>query len=371
MMPQLVVSKVDYKIQSIYDNKELEPLIKLMEEMGVENPKGLLPKVPDEDVRFTLTNTNSSFANAVRRILLEEIPGVCLDVDYKDIDSDDDFKLDDVLIKQINLLHIKQETRDGEFDQTYSGSTIFLYKYNNTNRAMNVTAKDLRITKHKPIDEMTKDYYVKSIKTGDLVPNPNVVLHRLRPGRFLYIKKIFFSRGITAEDGARFSLLHSLYYEPLGPTPFNNFKHAGNRSINTNYTSFKIGYSTNGNIKPKTVHRKLIDVLKGKVLKVRQLINDHIDAKKEGKTATGIHVRFINNIYEYRIDNEYITLSYILAHQCFEMDKTTPLLVPGIDRLDNNIAIIKIKSPTPNKVLIAGCDELLKKIAILDKALQQ
>ncbi len=69
----------------------------------------LLPNEPYQTVSFTLANTNSSMANAIRRVLVNELPIWSLQANISSINTDDDFIIPDELATKIKSVPISQE----------------------------------------------------------------------------------------------------------------------------------------------------------------------------------------------------------------------------------------------------------------------
>jgi len=137
----LKISDIKITDNSTKPSKELDDIFGTMKKFGIENPESLLPQVPSYNVEFKLKNTHVGFANAIRRILIEELPVKCMDFDEKELETDNDFILSDKLIKNLNLIPIRQEI---DMDE-YNRYTIFLYKYNDTDDIIEVNASDIKI----------------------------------------------------------------------------------------------------------------------------------------------------------------------------------------------------------------------------------
>ncbi len=135
----------DFKIEK---TPELDQIVELMSKYGIENGYDFLPKSVKKQVSFTLTNTNSAFANAIRRTLVEDIPTTCMVVDEKGIITDDVFisGMSDVLIKNIALVPIYQT---GPLIDTPDLFELYLYVFNHTNDIIDVTARDIKVASRK------------------------------------------------------------------------------------------------------------------------------------------------------------------------------------------------------------------------------
>lgn len=329
------------------DEKQLNQFIQIMAKHGVPAPKELLPKSIPHRVTFTISNTNSSFANALRRTLISEIPVRCLEVDERKIVTDDPYALNDFIIKRINLIPINQAHNSDNLD-------ISLFAMNKTNKVIDVWASDITITQNKKPVDVTK-----------LIPDPNVPLFALHPGKSIKITDLYIATGTAKQNAAKFSLLSNVSYDILDVEPYDMFTGQGKRSIETNPTSFKISYTTSANIDPKKVMQAVSDVLIAKCELFQERLSAYVTSgKTEYYEADGLKVT-TGDFHAYTFLDGYITMGTLLAHAGYALDPSVSYITSTIDRYDNEFAIIKIKHPTPNKLLadsIRLCIEQLQKI---------
>ena len=138
------ISILEKKVEK---SKELDSIIKHMEDFGIDNPLDLLPKNKWHDVSFILKNTHVGFAHGLYRILVEELQVICADVKEENIVTDDKFISDkiDRLVKNINLLPVKQSLSDDEV----AAYDIYLYKYNDTDDIIDITINDFVVVHRK------------------------------------------------------------------------------------------------------------------------------------------------------------------------------------------------------------------------------
>jgi len=395
-MSTLSITNITINKFSAVDSKELKNIVDLMIKYGIKNPLNLLPQTPWYEVSFRLNNTYTGFANGIRRILLEEIPTKCLDFDYNNhYETDDEFILIDKIQKDINLLPINQDIDDNKFDN-YS---IDLHVYNDTNEIVEIKAYDIRIT-NKSKNKINRDNsgkvlhdikqknelysyrrmsYEKNnqiinedpILINKLIPDSNITITSLRPGKYIIIKNISIIEGLCKDNAAKFSLLNEVKYKPIVKSIFNSFNNEGTRSIEQNPTTFDISFTTASNISVNNVINKLCNVLKNKLLITKEKIENYnnLENKLSYYSANNLEVSFKDNMFVYKIHGEYLTISKMLAQRCYLLDKNISFCVSTVDRFDNEIAIIKLKHPDPNKLLIASCEECIKDVEKLRKSL--
>lgn len=348
------ISNIKLTEHNVLENKELEYYAKLMEEDAVENPLDLLPKSTWHVVEFKLSNTYAGFANGLRRILIEEMPVKCISFDEKEMETDDEFILNDILIKNINLLPIDQAINDSDYH-------ITLYVENFTPKTIDIKAKDISITLGKK---------GKQIPITNLIPDPNILIVRLRAGKKLFIKKLFVEQGFAKNDAAKFSLLDNTTYDILDMEPHNQFTHKGTRSIEYDPKEFHLSFTTSGNIKPDHVINLMCDVALEKIERMKKNLNEYhksisLDNESKYYFNEELEVTYLDEVITFRFFKEYITLAYMIAHRCYMLDSTISFCTPTIDRYDNEIAIIKLKHPSPTKLLIAACDACISDINLV------
>lgn len=298
------------------------------------DPFDLLPKSTAQTLSFTLKNTYVGFAHGIRRVLLEEIPVLALDVDEKKILTDDEFILNDMLIKNINLIPLNQEmTADAAAD------TYHINVFNNTNEIIDVKATD-----------------IKGRGAANIIPDPNIIIIRLRPGKKLSIKDIYIVEGICAHDAARFTLFNNVSYKPIG-TPYDIYTSTGDRSITKDPTEFFIEFTTCGNISAKRVIKLAHKVIYDKVMRAKHLM----EAFARGEASPDLEYKKFHttSVEEYHFHKEYITFAAMLAQMCFVLDPNMPFCTHTIARYDSEIAIIKLRCADSKKIIIAALDKIL------------
>ena len=330
------IKLVENKLK-IDDN--LKAILKTMPENSID----LLPKVPTHTVSFSLANSNSSFANAIRRVLVEELDTYCLSLEEKALETNDDFMLSDVLIKNINLIPITQEINVEEID----AMSISLHVTNDTNDIIDVKASDIKIKNH-------------NINT--LIPNANIIIIRLRPGKYITINSFIIEFGKSKTNAAKFSLLNNVSYKITDMEPFDQFKDTGTRSIDYDCKSFDISFTTCGNIKPKTVINLLAKELTLQLTRCKAKIADYAKQDNDYYFANGLEVTTINAVRIYKFIDEYITLNYVIAHKCYSLDKNITYCSRSVARYDSEVAIIKMIHPNCNKLLLSAIDEILSEV---------
>jgi hypothetical protein len=353
----LKVDDVRIVEKKIVPNAYLLNVAKMMKESGIKDPLSLLPSNTWHEISFLLT-TYTSFANCIRRTLIEELPVKCLSIEDENIRSDDVYVINYLLKKNINLIPINQ-------DFNHTNYSIKLLKKNNTTDIIDVKASDIKLVLKS--GEFKKD----KVDISLLIPEQNIILARLRPGHKLEINNMKIINGFSKNDASRFSLLDNVSYEITDMVPFDIHNKTGDRSITKDPTKFKLSATTTGNIKPVHLIELLCSTLEERFNKCKKNITAYKNESKESKiyASDQLTVSYKNDIYEYRFIGEYVTIIYPIAHRAFMNDPNVPFCTPSVERYDTEIGIIKINHNNPNELLLGAIDSILEDIKILRKAL--
>ena len=333
------------------ESKEIDAICKLIKDFSdIERPEELLPTSVCEQVSFVISNTFTGMANAIRRCLMAEIETQCLHFEKENLETTDDYILYDALVKNINMIPIYQDA------VLEAKQVLYLYSKNNSHNFAEVMASEFVIAdnNHSP----PKESAAKKIMAETTLP-----IVRLMSARHINIKKCEIVRGFAYQDAAKFTLLNSVAYEPLDVTPYDPFTGEGVSSTRSNPTKFAISYITKGNIKPKEVMLKCCDSLIARL----NTFNDMIKARtasvlseqkpKSDTTAAGSNmiVTSKEDLHIYKCYGFYNTIGNLLAQKCYLLDENILHCSSSVERLDTEILILKLRHPTPNKLLMEAC----------------
>ena len=332
------ISNFAVRTRSINDTK-IEKFIKL----GVS--RDLLPRGEWHTARFTLKKTYSEFANGLRRALIEELPTLCMDFNSAEMHTDDQFILSDVVQKCINLVPINQEMKSRDIN-------IKLHVVNETDDVMDIKASNISCDK-------------------SIIPIPNIIIAKLRPGKYLTIDKLSIVEGLCKTSASKFSLLTNVKYEILDHEPYDMYSQKGVRSIEYDPKEFKLEFTTAGNIKPATVIKLLSDTLTARLERMETLLKEYMetlngqDSPNENKQdddyfSLGLEVKMQEKVKHYRFVGEYITLAYMVGKRCFLLDDNIKYCAPTISRYDSTeIGIVKLWHPDSDKLLMTSIKECI------------
>ncbi len=394
------------KIDEIKTRKtpELDVIVTLMSKHGFMNGYDLLPTSTKHKVSFQLNNTYSAFANAIRRTLVEDIPTKSLLINEKDIVTDDEFiaGMSDVLVKNLGLLPITQFSDVVDYPDRYD---IYLYVFNNTTEIIDVKAKDIsvvrKVTKKSKKEtgkrggaeeldvaestldldnEITEDVSTEDVlaksrgqkdtsykeSTYNLVPDDNILLMRLRPGKYLKLRNITIQTGTSAVDAGKFSLLNNIMYEPLDMQPYDQFTGKGTRSIDHDCKSFQLEFTTCGNILPKEVmklvHTKLSSDLTDLKKKIQLYINAGSGSYYSGQDC---EVTLRDDVYNFKFIGHYISELAMIAMCCYKLDDNIPFCAATVERYDSIVGLLRIKHVDFTKIILKAIETCQKDLDTL------
>lgn len=344
--------KIDHK--SILVNKYTELIKKYKLH---DDPVSLLPNTSWTLTRFELHNTTAGFANGIRRALLEEIPCQALSIKEVDVDTNDKFinGMIDVLCKNVGLIPIYQDEIKGikKSDEDLTG--LYLLITNTSQEIIDVKASDFK----------------PEAKAKDIIPNSNIIIARLRPGKTLSIKNVRIERGIGVQDAAKFSLLRSVKYTPIYDVkPFDQFSEKGVRSIAYCCKNFALEFSTHSNIQPIDVMKLVCNELSRRLSSISDKIQGYLQFREKSDIYIGDNIEVkkdSNDIICIKIVGEYITLMNMIANKCFELDNNILHCSASVERYDTNTGILKIKH-ADYSIITTAIDKLIEDLDIVSKS---
>ncbi len=313
-------------------NKYMQECMKYIKPHEAET---LLPSKDRYTVSFDLKETNSDFANAIRRCLIGEVEVAALDFDeYSDLDTSDAYILSDFIKKQINLLRIHQDhLLDGKFD-LYSKLDISLSKINKTDGIIDVKSDDIVITKD---GKQISDFVGK-----------NIVLTRLRPDCYIKIKNIKVVKGISRIDAGKFNPISNITYKIIDIDPIVETREGleGVSSMKSNPTHFYISYSTHKNIsEPKKLLVSCCNILIDRLEKIYDDLKN-INNKSTQYFSSLLELESNGGLKVLKIKGEYYTLVNLIARYCFVLTNgNIKFVTPALIHPDKEVGVVKIIHP--------------------------
>lgn len=307
------IENIDNKINIInIKNTKFEKLI-------VE--KNIIPDFPHSLLTFNILNTKSSFVNAIRRCILDEILVKALYFNMTDIRTNDRFILNDLIQERIQLIPLLQNIG---INKKFS-----LVAHNNTTSIISIYTDSI-----KDNDNSDTIYFNQNIKLFDLRPNKTISINNIHINEnYGYINNIY-SIGRAS-------------YEVI------NFDMKNNQSLNSNPTDFKFYIYSNGNISTYDILSKSINELENRLKKIKNLIQDYTEENDE------LIINKTNKLTIYYIKNEYHTLGNLLVDYMFDLDKSTNLLNYNNSHPSKNEITIKTDNPDSDKLITMAIDNII------------
>lgn len=354
--------KVDkIKIDDDYFKKtpEMNKLLTIMAKHGTQNGYELLPKAPLYRVSFELHDTYAEFANAIRRTLISRVPVSSLlaeefleDGKTQNIETDDEFVsgATNILIKTISGIPISQNEK---YTKNFESYGLSLNVYNNSIEIIDVMASDIKTNK---------------ANITDIIPTPNILITRLRPGKYLNIKKFKIQTETGDNDANSFTLLNNVSYNPI-MVPYNAETGEGEKSMTYNCQKFNFSYLTKGNVPAIYPIQKTCDVLNESLDIIKKKIDAYAEAKSDiYYTGQDIEVSITNGVYEFVFHGNGISETFMLAKCCYKLDPNGELYNATIRRYESKIGILRIKHAEPIKILLDAILACKKDLQIVHDA---
>ncbi len=297
------------------------------------DPEKFLPEFPSQEAKIYFSGSYTAFANMLRRVLIDELPVKYLSIDDEDIKKDEPYILPNDLCLRVSTIPIHQSIDLFQFKEY----KISLQVTNTSNTIMQFFASDIKITDGK-----------REIPINTLIPNSNIVLDNLFPGKSIRIANFKIKTGIKLTHGAGCaSLLSSVTMVPgkLSPADKKNMLPTA-RSVDTQNTDFYIAFRTCGNIETHAVANLLEETVNARL----DIIATEIALAMENKSnmivmeRTGKRMRFV-------IQGEYLSLPTVIAAKVFQLDPTIEFI--GVSSANNTEinSYITIEHPNPAEII--------------------
>ncbi len=411
------------------DRKKLEKFADLIKKHKLHpDPMSLLPNISQEEVRFTIENTHSGFANCVRRTLLNEIDCVTLSCTHASIKTDDEYlanKTDKIIDDLASTVCIQDLTTEQK--KKLDEGILYILKANKTETPIDVTVTDIYYMKK---DEFKKHYalnkqayeeltgfvdgeptetkkgageneflekqkinannygsfkipeHIKlrayqeseksSLNLDFLFPIKTQVISRLTRDKTLFVVDIKLVKGKGFQHAGRFTLLDNIYYAPKDVVPYDMYKPDGpnnKRSIEVSPSVFELGFLTRGNIKV----RKVIDLCCESVLEGLHKMKTEIESYKNSPNkdfheTPEFKVEFKDGIHHFYFKTLYLTVPMAVQRECFEIDPSINFVTVTNESYEKRVGIIKINHPDSTGILLKAIDNCQKYIKILNEA---
>ncbi|TMX02675.1 hypothetical protein EJD97_020549 [Solanum chilense] len=183
-------------------------------------PKIKIREVKDDFMKFELRDTDASIANALRRIMIAEVPTIAIDL--VEIEVNSSVLNDEFISHRLGLVPLTSERAmsmrfsrdcdacDGDGQCEYCSVEFYLRVKCLSDQTLDVTSKDLLSSDHTvvPVD------YSDASSSFDNTPNKGIIIVKLRRGQELRLRAI--ARKGIGKDHAKWSPAATVtfMYEP-------------------------------------------------------------------------------------------------------------------------------------------------------------
>ncbi|XP_004238992.1 DNA-directed RNA polymerases II, IV and V subunit 3 [Solanum lycopersicum] len=183
-------------------------------------PKIKVREVKDDFMKFELRDTDASIANALRRIMIAEVPTIAIDL--VEIEVNSSVLNDEFISHRLGLVPLTSERAmsmrfsrdcdacDGDGQCEYCSVEFYLRVKCLSDQTLDVTSKDLLSSDHTvvPVD------YSDASSSFDNTPNKGIIIVKLRRGQELRLRAI--ARKGIGKDHAKWSPAATVtfMYEP-------------------------------------------------------------------------------------------------------------------------------------------------------------
>lgn len=347
------IKKADNSIKKVINDSDSKLKINLLE---------LLPKEKYNTVSFIMKDTNSSFANAIRRAIVSEVPVWSLVLDVRDYETNDSFLIFDHFATKIGALPIHQEYINQLEQNGKNPNDVIKFRIdveNNSSELKYIYSDDIVVNG-------TKDFsIIKGIPLQYLIPNS-----------FLKIK-LFLEKGYGYQNGAKFSMTPMPTYYPNDYAPLET-KHkapsTGHSSLVTDYKEFYFKYDTYTYYRdPLMILKIAIKELKKRVNAVINYINDYTknpivfdnipdNLRKKIIMFKNefIEIKKENHTYFIILYGESITVSKLFSRYVYDENKNIELVSDSNEHPSMRSVFIKLQNEYSIKLMLKAGEKIIK-----------
>ncbi len=302
----------------------------------------MIPKLQKQTLMFDIVESNEAFANAIRRVFVDELEVKVMNFSIHDLHTDDMHILPSNIQHRIQMIPLVQSIpNDHTFKLMVSNKT-----------------RDIQVV------------YASNIicKQSGARPwfNTNIPICTIRPGKFISIQNIKVDSGF-GYDSSVFSL-GSFSYECLGVD-------FGKSSLSQELTAFRIGLRTNGNVDVIDIVTSISSNLKIRLKEIQMLVDSYQASSDDETHAKSLTAKLyvVKNtkaskdgdaVYEIHIDKEYHTIGNLIAKYAYNEDKGIDFVTYKLTHVLSHKVIIMIKTPEYKKVIHNAIDNIINDIHV-------
>jgi len=376
-MPKIV--KLKTTRFSSRDNIKNSIISKSMEEIKKKTGHDLYAILPNdkyEIVEFEIENTNSAFANAIRRTLISEMPVWSLNLKINSMESNDPYVRFDDFADRVMTLPIAQTLLNNLFNKGKDPNKLFKFKIfveNNQTDIMHVLSQNIEIISN-------KDFKVDSKIT---MFNDSVSLQILRPGYFIKCQLIL-ERGYGFQHGGKFSATKNPIYYPVDIRPMKReYKKAptGLSSLVVNPKKFFMSYETYGTYdnqyEPMILTlmeiQKRITSISDEIVNYVTLLSDKKYVAEHSKLGEIIYFYKSSIIiiskeadtFIFRIDNESLTVSKLFSRYIYELNPNINYVSDLTEHPSKRSVKVKVNHDDALRLMVTAGKKIISDIDLI------
>ena len=355
-MKGVIVENVRVKSIPFFDSSRpcVKKCLEYIKSTKLGNGLDLADLEPEQELRFVLKKSCSSFANALRRCFIEEIPVKSFSVAPSNIQTDDQFILYEEIIEHLTSIPISQDITFEEMETWVVSVNV----HNKNDNIMTVYSNDIQISNGK-----------KAIGTKKIF-SPTIPICVLHPGKFIRITKIFISTKKGYEDGKHI-IMKNPYYKILDMEPFvpvksagpSPYQHTGTSCLEQDPTQFEIGFTTHRTTESSHVMLLCCDTLAERLINIKKHMETFLEEKKDMPyNTTKITLSVKDNLVHLEMFDEYYTLAKLVSHYCYIVKPDIHFVAHYLYHplIRNGYVKISRESNNPIQIFVKAIEEILK-----------
>lgn len=363
-MSPVVVKSIKTSQRKI-DLKQLEFKYDKNEEKIISS---LIPP-PEVKITFEIHNTSPSFANALRRTIIDELPLYSLTCELDKIRSSDRklITATDSITRRLELIPLSQDPAKKAID---SGLQFSIIKVNNTSNSIPVTSADIIVRQPDSKKIIKKNEAIIPTISNLKYFSDKIIICELDKGKYLHIDNItiFSKKNRELSIGGQ---IHSFVYVPIEHekqlNPISGLNPMEPSSLTVQPSKYRLGFTMNYVSTPPMYIIKLacqelisrLNVIKNEIGESDGDIPYYSDVLEITKPEKIIH---------YKIMNESYTIGRMLFKYGFDIDPSIPFITNANEHALIYTTIIKIIHPDSQKLLTKAIDNIIADLNIVFKS---
>ncbi len=262
----------------------------------------LVPKVTTPmQARVHIKNIRAAEANAIRRVILNELPVLILHAEYEDIETDDAYPIGEMVQGAIGRIPIKQTAREG--------SKYTIEVKNDSADPLYVTAADFKGPDAAAL--FNGEFIILSLNPGCFIRmTARVIRVKGYKGASEQIGVLACQATILPRNGESDVNMYDRYIplDPNEPDPIKADMARGERSSVSNVTEYVLAFKTLGTAKPQDIC----------VAAAENIV-------ERAEIAKSAHIEREGGEHAFTLDDESMTMGTLLMRHALDVDFSSNL----------------------------------------------